>query len=826
MNRYLFRAVVAFALGEVLFVLTENITKAGIAVAVSAFCVLLCIFYRLLDKRTIWIVWAGIYVLGYANMYCDRIKPSVTECEILSIEGNSADEERGTEKYIAMANNTNANKVRVYALIRDVRKTTNSYFIKARVYKTICRKHEHKDWYELMFFDSHNKCMIGDRVILEGKLTGLEKSSNPGQFDSSEYYEKKNIAYKLDVDSVEYWREKTDISKMDIFICKLKKKLAGMSEYISKLLDNIKDENQRAIYKGLLLGDKSSISEDTKELYKLGGISHILAISSLHITLVGGLILIILKKLGVQVYVASVTAFGFVFLYAMMTGFGIASIRAVIMMLVGIVAEITGKGYDIYTSLAIALAVTLICEPTRITEAAGYLSYSAIIGVALAAYVLKNLLKNEKLNKYRKQHRYRFFLLRAIIFQIILQLVMLPIVSGIYYEIFPYSFILNIIVVPLMPIVMIAGMLGVVGYIISPVAGNVLIYPGIALLKMFEQLCKLVLKLPLNRVNTGHIELVEVLVYYIFLAMLLALFSVKLNRKIREAIYKKTGIYSARKSWKRKMVIARMGIIFAAAVTIAFIHRMNNKEQIVFLDVGQGNGIIIRTRRGDGIVYDGGSSSNNEVGKYILAPAAKYMGIANVDYWFVSHGDIDHISGLLEILKNYELSGLNIRNIVIADNFILEDNMKELLTLADKKDINVIRLTMGDKIKGEDYLISCLYPSDSLITENLNDTSLVIDYISKDISALFTGDMGTVAIESMFRENADNIRREYDVVQIPHHGSKNSYEEELYKHIGKVAVISCGENNRYGHPHDSILEALNEANVYVWRTDLNGAYIR
>lgn len=826
MNRYLFRAVVAFALGEVFFVLTENMTRAGIAIAVSAFCVLLCILYRLLDKRTIWIVWAGVYALGYINMYCDRIRPSVSECEILSEEANQTGKENDAEVNAVIENKVTDNKVCVYVQIRDVRKTANSYFVKARVYKTICEKHEHIDSYELMFFDSHNIFLIGDRVILTGKITSLEKSSNPGQFDSADYYEKKNIAYKIDVDSFETWRGKTDIPCKDVLICEIKKNLAGVSEYISGILDNIKYENERSIYKGLLLGDKSSISEDTKELFKLGGISHILAISSLHITLVGGLILIILKRLGVQVYVASITAFCFVFMYAMMTGFGIASIRAVVMMLIGIVAEITGKAYDIYTSLAIALAITLVCEPSRITEAAGYLSYSAILGVAIAAYVMKNLLKNEKLNKYRKQHRYRFSVFRVIIFQIILQLIMLPVSCGIYYEIFPYSFILNLIVVPLMPAVMIAGMLGVVGYVISPVIGDILIYPGIVLIKLFEKLCRLVLKLPLNRVNTGHIELVEVIVYYIFLAMLLALFSVKLNRKIREAVYRKTGIYSARRSWNRNVIIVRFAIIFVATVTLTSIHRMINKEQLVFLDVGQGNGIIIRTRNCDGLVYDGGSSSIDEVGRYILVPAIKFMGIANVDYWFVSHGDVDHISGLLEVLNNYELSGLNIRNVVIANNLKLEANMKELLTLATKNDINIIRLDMGDKIKGEGYLINCLYPSDSFYTEDINDTSLVIDYISEDVSALFTGDIGTRAIEHMLGENVQSIRKEYDIVQIPHHGSKNSYEEELYKRIGKVAVISCGENNRYGHPHDSVLGALNEVHVNVWRTDINGAYIR
>ena len=247
---------------------------------------------------------------------------------------------------------------------------------------------------------------------------------------------------------------------------------------------------------------------------------------------------------------------------------------------------------------------------------------------------------------------------------------------------------------------------------------------------------------------------------------------------------------------------------------------------MAFIDVGQGDGILLRSESGVNMVIDGGSTSEDELGRYVMLPVIKYYGMVHIDYWFISHTDKDHISGLLYILKLGKRSGIRIDNLVFSYTMEEEDVFEELMTLAEKNEINVMFMETGDYVTDDSFELACVHPDRAYETDDINDASLCLSYISDDCSVLFTGDMGDDALGYMLLNEQDYLLNHYDILKVPHHGSRNSINLDFYNMINfEAAVISCGENNSYGHPHEEVLELLNLCGCIVYRTDQYGAII-
>lgn len=273
------------------------------------------------------------------------------------------------------------------------------------------------------------------------------------------------------------------------------------------------------------------------------------------------------------------------------------------------------------------------------------------------------------------------------------------------------------------------------------------------------------------------------------------------------------------------MLIVYCCMIGLAGAGLYGLHQYTLCEQVTFLDVGQGDGILIRTEAGTNLVIDGGSVSRDSLGEYVLLPALRSLAMTRVDYWFVSHTDADHISGLLDILALGELSGVHIENLVVSAYAVQDEEMSELIHLASGQGISVYYMDVGEYVTdGESFLMRCLHPDSAFTAEDKNEASLALEYQSNYFRMLFTGDMGADALRYMLTEEMRGAGRKYDVVKAPHHGSKYSCMEELYDMTDAV-VISCGQNNRYGHPHEEVIRLLEEKNIRIYRTDYDGAVI-
>ena len=252
--------------------------------------------------------------------------------------------------------------------------------------------------------------------------------------------------------------------------------------------------------------------------------------------------------------------------------------------------------------------------------------------------------------------------------------------------------------------------------------------------------------------------------------------------------------------------------------------RIRPEYEISALYTGQGQCMVMHGDNVPTVMFDCGSTDVREVGKYTVVPFLKYCGEGRIDTVFISHLDTDHVSGLVEIL-NMEAPGITIGRIVIPDGDIQErsENHTALTEAARTRGIPVYTMTRGDEISYGSLRISCLAPDNGReVYDDLNEGSLVlgIQYNSNNngnnssnnngnsFRALMTGDISSAVEDELIGGGLD----EYDWLQVAHHGSRSAANDSFIRTVRpRVAVISAGIDNQYGHPHKETLKLLREA---------------
>lgn len=237
---------------------------------------------------------------------------------------------------------------------------------------------------------------------------------------------------------------------------------------------------------------------------------------------------------------------------------------------------------------------------------------------------------------------------------------------------------------------------------------------------------------------------------------------------------------------------------------------------IYFLDVGQGDGIMISDGRQKHIFIDGGSTSESAVGTYRILPFLKYHRIRQIDAWIVTHTDADHISGLTEALE----SDYPIRRLLLAKAAPQDDALEHLVTLAEENGTEVVVVQENATLRMQDATMICLYPKAEESETEKNALSQVWRYESDDFSVLLTGDLGSEQEQILLERN---LLYPVTVLKTAHHGSAYSSSEAFLEAIRPaVAVISCGEKNRYGHPAAETVERLEQTGASIVYTMKNG----
>ena len=275
----------------------------------------------------------------------------------------------------------------------------------------------------LIYDEKKNKIQIGNEVEAEGKLSFFETARNPGNFDQKAYYQRQNIHGKV-------WSETLRIT--DHTVKRIQNVLENIRVHCRNTLLSETGEKNGSILSTILLGEKSQMDPEIKKLYQVNGIGHILAISGLHLSVIGIGIYQLLRKLTGSYTIGGIGGIFFFFLYVLMIGVTVSVIRAGIMYLFRVGAEIAGRHYDSVTALSVAAAVVLIWRPLSIYDGAFWLSFFAVFAVVVimpAGQMEKAKTRTEiDIQKKRENKAWIIQIKSMIISNIEMQLFLLPIV--------------------------------------------------------------------------------------------------------------------------------------------------------------------------------------------------------------------------------------------------------------------------------------------------------------------------------------------------------------------------------------------------------------
>lgn len=714
---------------------------------------------------------------------------------------------------------------------------------------------------------------LGSRVRVRGNFVSFSRASNPGEFDQAVYYQSLGICGRLREARLQsrgraYWP--------------LREGIFRIKEYFSQRLYRIFPEKEAGTMSALLLGERGGLDQERKDLYKRTGILHILSISSLHITIIGMSVYRLLRRLGLPVTPAAFAGSVVLLLYGCMTGFGVSACRAIGMYLIRMLGEVLGRTYDMLTALGVMAALMTLWNPFYLQNAGFLLSYTSLLGIGV---VYPGLFPEWKTKKPGQ----------AVGVSLSVTLASMPVQLWFYQEIPVYGIMVNLLVIPFMKPLLITGFAAML------IPGLELLgYFDCVVLQGYDILCGFFHSLPFCTWNPGRPDLWQVTLYY---GMLLgtAAFArwyrtapagglgtkfhqvkagrvksdqVKADRvkservksdqvkagrvksdQVKPGRVKAVGgavsgqIFAGQKARRRRLGLYAGGMVLAAVLVLNL--RPGAVNRVIFLDVGQGDCILMQTASGQNYLFDCGSSSRKNVGRYVLLPCLKYYGIHRLDAVFLSHADSDHVNGIPELLELGERNGIRVEQLVLPAGAAPVDpgnietaqsgdgrsGWRQVLEAAENasgKGPAIRYLEAGDTWECRTARFLCLHPakdfpegegnagSECIYVELIRDKG---DTLSP-WTLLLTGDVEGEGEKELLRALKERQIHRVTVLKAAHHGSRGSTGREFLEQTAPAAaLISCGRNNRYGHPHEELLERLAEQDVRILRTDRSGAVI-
>ncbi len=634
----------------------------------------------------------------------------------------------------------------------------------------------------LVYDENFVPVCVGNEISVKGQASAFEKAHNPGNVSLQETYARQG--FYGSVWSKKLKQETDKVYALMEGICNLRNRWNAL------LLKEMGSE-MGPLLCAMLTGEKSEMLQESKELYQKNGISHLLAISGLHISFLGIGIYEILKKCRIGYKSAAGISIGVLVMYLLLIGNPTSALRAAMMFGIRLGAEWCGREYDMATALSTAAILTVGKEPLVLTDAGFLLSYGAILGIlvakpALEAYLPKTLGKRG-----------------GFVVSLSVQWFLLPLLLLFYYELSLYGVFLNVLILPLMPALLTLGMAGsILGSFWSvgsriPFWGCDLILSGI---KWLGEQC---MKLPSATLTLGKPSAIWVAGYYLcLLCFLLVYFSGR-----------------EKKEYRRGRLVYGSLLFAGFLLCQSWYYKEPGILKVTFLDVGQGDGIFLKGPSGGTYLVDGGSSDVSKVGQYRILPYLKSQGVDQLDYVFVTHGDSDHYSGILELLSG-EAGSCKIGHLVLPAGYEGEEALAGLQAMAVRRQIPVLIMEPGMALKESGLSITCLQPAkrDDLTG---NESSLILDVTYGTFDLLLTGDVEGEGEERLLKRLP---KKSYDLVKAAHHGSKNANGEALLEKIKPQEVVfMAGRDNDYGHPHSETIKRYEKYTTRLYSTAKSGA---
>lgn len=657
-------------------------------------------------------------------------------------------------------------------------------------------------------------------VSYAGKIKIFDRARNEGEFDARGYYEGLGLLCEVQgIDTNDYAIESKNI--LEKCVSSIGEMLYAFSEKINSVYEYALFGEESGVMSAIALGKRGGIEAEVKGILSAAGIIHIIAVSGLHIAVVGRGIYKLLRRLGGSFLIAGLIAFIMVILYGQMCGMSVSCVRAIGMFLIYIISQILGRKYDMGRA-AICMAIfILIDNPFAIFSSSFVFSFGAVAGIVLVATPLSNAVV-EKIEEMRRGMTKDIckHIVPHLISTIGISLFTMPIVAYFYYEIPVYSVLLNLIVLPVIGILLAIGLIGgVLCASVIPVSGfwKLIFLPCHIIIYYIELIADKSVLLPGSKFICGKPEWWSILIYDLVLIFVVRITKVYIS-KISRVYTFSSGIKCNKRFLENdtiKMIFIDSSLMFFCVSLLLFSRTLAADYRISFIDVGQGDGIYLSDGRNCNVMIDGGSTSNKQLGKYTILPFLKYNGVRSVDYWFVSHCDEDHVSGLIYALEQ----GYKIKGVYLSQNVLKDKNYDKLVFACRRAGVGIRYMVVGDKLVTDKFTLTCVLPSADAAKQlgsDANARSMVLRIDDKyGHKGLFVGDINDKAENILIN---DDRTCAVDFIKVAHHGSKYSSTERFLNEIKpRVAIISCGRNT-YGHPHKSTLERLENVGASIYKT--------
>ena len=543
------------------------------------------------------------------------------------------------------------------------------------------------------------------------------------------------------------------------------------------LLQALADSPERGIVVAMTLGDQTLLDEATAEEFRVAGTYHVLALSGAQVALLAGALILGLRRLGLGPWTQALLltpALGF---YALLVGAEVPIVRATVMALVALWGRACDLDVDVANLLGLTAFVLLLRSPGAVADVGFELSFAATLGLVLLTPVVVAAMP-----------RLPWRLELALATSVAGQLALLPLLAARFHRLAPAAVVLNLVAVPLSGLVLLAGLAVLAAAAVSSWLASAIAPAAWLAAHLLRLSGAVVSHWPALDVRTPSPSPPTLVLYFAGLVLLL------LPGRQRVAVL--------------VLAVSLVAMVFPAAPADGRFH-------LTMLDVGQGDALILRTPRGRVWGIDaGGTSSGFDVGEAVVGPYLWSLPVRRLEGLAVTHAHVDHVGGVPFLLRHFSPRELWEGPAPLADPAYRLYAKAAAASSAPRRtvrrgttaEIDGVRLeVIGPALSGRPPL------------KTRNDDSLVVRVTFGEVSLLMTGDVeagGELALEAPAAS----------VLKVPHHGSRTSSGSEFLRRVApRVALLSVGARNRFGHPHPDVLARYAARGVRVFRTDRDGA---
>jgi len=629
----------------------------------------------------------------------------------------------------------------------------------------------------------------GDVLKIKGRLEKPIRPKNFGEFDYKLYLAREKIFSYLNI-----WQEK-DIQKIgeDDTNFLLSFSLSARDK-IKEITNKTLPPPYNHLLVGMLLGEKGFIPPYLKEVFTEAGIMHILAVSGLHVGIIAMALLFFLNMLRLPNKPKLFTLMLILIMYASITGFRPSVLRATIMFILLIGGKLLNRSRNLNISLFFAAFLILLCNPLILYDAGFLLSFMVTFSIINLSPILQGLFS-----------KIVVWIKNPLAVSTAAWIGIFPLSAYFFNKVSIISIVSNIFIIPLTGIAVILGFatlfIGLASIPLAVIIANV----NYLVLNLITLIAKSFSSLPFAFIYVAQPSVIIVILYYLTVFFIIEMFyKDTLSQKI-----------------KKKAGLVVLSVTLLIIIVEVFYPADNLK--VNFINVGEGDCILIEAPNKINILIDGGGTpqSDFDVGSKIVIPYLRRKGISKIDLLILTHPHLDHLEGLLPILKRLKV------DVVLDSGFICDvPEYREFISIIKEKNIPYYQTKSGDNyIFSKNMEMLILNPPHTSNLDNdsdFNNHSIVVKLYYKNSNFLFTGDIEEEAEKRLL---VWQNRLNSDVLKLGHHGSSTSTTLEFLDKVDPIiAVITVGKNN-FGHPSQKVIERLEDRNIKIYRTDEDGTII-